>query len=113
MLLKFSPLVYALCCRFTVVGAAIALRVGSMLANFPRWCRRYATVLLLLVLLLHYGEGKCWPNFRRCRRYAAVLLLLLLLHYGEGNRCSDFRRWCTRCVAVFTAVGAAITLRRG
>ena len=72
-------------CRFTVVGA-ITLRVGSMLANFPRWCRRYATVLLLLVLLLQYGESKCWPKFRR---------------------------WCTRCVAAFTAVGAAITLRRG
>ena len=42
--------------------------------------------LLLLVLLLHYGEGKCWPNFRRLgRRYDAV----------------------------FTAVDAAITLRVG
>ena len=42
-----------------------------------------------------------------------LLLLVLLLHYGVGKRCSNFRRWCTRCVAVFTAVGAAITLRRG
>ena len=41
------------------------------------------------------------------------LVLMLLLHYGEGKRCSNFRRWCRRCVAVFTAVGAAITLRRG
>ena len=41
--------------------------------------------LLLLVLLLHYGEGKCCRNFRRCRRYDTV----------------------------FTAVDAAITLRRG
>ena len=24
----------------------------------------------------------------------------------------NFRRWCRRCVAVFTAVGAAITLQR-
>ena len=42
-----------------------------------------------------------------------LLLLVLLLHYGEGKRCSNFRRWSTRGVAVFTAVGAAITLRRG
>ena len=53
-------------------------------------------LLLLLVLLLHYGEGKCCSNFRRgCRRYAAhftavgvgvmlpiLLQLVLLLHYG-------------------------------
>ena len=72
--------------------------------------------LLLLVLLLHYGEGK------RCKKIFAVgvrvalpflLLLVLLLHYGEGKRCSNFRRWSTRGVAVFTAVDAAITLRRG
>ena len=71
--------------------------------------------LLLLVLLLHYGEGKRCSNFRRwCRRYDAVLLLLmLLLHYGEGKCCSNFRRWCRRYDAVFSAVGAAITLRRG
>ena len=49
---------------------------------------------LLLVLLLHYGEGKRCSNFRRwCRRYDAVLLLLmLLLPYGEGKCCSNFRR---------------------
>ena len=41
-----------------------------------------------------------------------LLLLVLLLHYGEGKCCKNFRRWCRRCVAVFTAVGAAITLRR-
>ena len=71
--------------------------------------------LLMLVLLLHYGEGKRCPNFRRCcRLYIAVLLLLvLLLHYGEGQCCLNFRRWCGRYVAVLTAVGAAITLRRG
>ena len=66
--------------------------------------------LLLLVLLLHYGEGKRCSNFRRwCRRCVAVftaaqifavgvrvalpfLLLVLLLHYGEGKRCPNFRR---------------------
>ena len=42
-----------------------------------------------------------------------LLLLMLLLHYGEGKRCSNFRRWCRRYDAVFTAVGAAITLWRG
>ena len=71
--------------------------------------------LLLLVLLLHYGEGKRCSNFRRlCRRCVAVLLLLvLLLHYGEGKCCSNFRRWCRRYDAVFTAVDGAITLLRG
>ena len=65
MLPKFSPLVYALCCRF-----------------YCCWCRYYTTarlnaaqvfavcvgvmlpILVLLVLLLHYGEVKCCPNFR-------------------------------------------------
>ena len=71
--------------------------------------------LLLLVLLLHYGEGKCCSNFRRwCRRCDAVLLLLmLLLHYGEGKCCPNFRRWCRRYHAAFTGADAAITLRRG
>ena len=65
--------------------------------------------LLLLVLLLHYGEGKCCSNFRRwCGRCDAVLLLLmLLLHYGEGKCCPNFSRWCRRFAADFTAVGAA------
>ena len=71
--------------------------------------------LLLLVPLLHYGEGKCCPNFAVGVGIPMpfLLLLVLLLHYGEGKRCSNFRRWCRRCVAVFTTVGAAITLRRG
>ena len=42
-----------------------------------------------------------------------LLLLVLLLHYGEGKCCSNFRRWCRRYDAVFTAVDAAITLWRG
>ena len=41
------------------------------------------------------------------------LLLVLLLHYGKGKRCSNFRRWYRRYDAVFTAVGAAITLWQG
>ena len=52
--------------------------------------------LLLLVLLLHYGEGKCCPNFRRwCRRYVAVFAAVgaaITLRYGEGKFCSNFRR---------------------
>ena len=42
-----------------------------------------------------------------------LLLLVLLLHYGEGKCGPNFRRWCRRYDAVFTAVDAAITLRRG
>ena len=71
--------------------------------------------LLLLVLLLHYGEGKLCSNFRRwCGVTLPILLLLvLLLHYDEGKLCSKFCRWCWRYAADFTAVGAAITQRRG
>ena len=42
-----------------------------------------------------------------------LLLLMLLLHYGEGKCCPNFRRWCRRYHAGFTAADAAITLRRG
>ena len=70
--------------------------------------------LLLLVLLLHYGEGNAAQIFAvGVGVTMPFLLLVLLIHYGEGKRCSNFRRWCRRCDAVFTAVGAAITLRRG
>ena len=36
-----------------------------------------------------------------------LLLLVRLLHYGEGQCCPNFSRWCRRYVAHFTAVGAA------
>ena len=115
-------------------GQIFPVGVDVMLPFYCCWCCYYTTAkanaakifavgvgvtspfLLLLVLLLHYGEGKC------CKKNFAVgvgvalpflLLLVLLLHYGEGKCCKKkFRRWCRRCVAVFTAVGAAITLRR-
>ena len=50
--------------------------------------------LLLLVLLLHYGEGKRCSNFAVGVGVALpfLLLLVLLLHYGEGKRCPNFRR---------------------
>ena len=69
--------------------------------------------LLLLGLLLHYGEGKRSSNFAVgvCVAVPFLLLLVLLLHYAEGKRCSNFSRWCRHSDAVFTAVGAAITLR--
>ena len=84
--------------------------------NFRRWCTRCVAVFTAVGLLLHYGEGKrCKKKFAVGVRVALpfLLLLVLLLHYGEGKRCSNFRRWCRRYDAVFTAVGAAITLRRG
>ena len=77
-MLKFSPLVLALCCRF-----------------YCCWCRYYTTgrvyaaqifavgedvmlpILLLLGLLLHYSEVKCCSNFRPGgRRYARRLSLI-------------------------------------
>ena len=42
-----------------------------------------------------------------------LLLLVPLLHYGEGLRWPNFPRWCRRYAAHFTAVGAAFTLRIG
>ena len=30
-----------------------------------------------------------------------------MLHYGEGKRCPFFRRWCRRYAAHYAAVGAA------
>ena len=36
-----------------------------------------------------------------------LLLLVCLLHYGEGQ-CPKFSRWCRRYAAHFTAVGAAL-----
>ena len=57
-----------------------------MLAEFRRWCRRYAADFTAIG--------------------AAITLWL-------GHTLPKFRRWCRRYAAVFTAVGAAITLRRG
>ena len=76
---------------------------------------RCDAVLLLLMLLLHYGKGECSPNFRRwCRRYHAVFTAAdAAITLRRGQMLLNFRRWCRRCVAVVTAVGAAITLRRG
>ena len=72
-------------------------------------------ILLLLVLLLHYGEGKRCSNFRRVGVMLPISLLLVApLHYREVKCCPNFRRVGVRhSDAVFTAVGAAITLRRG
>ena len=71
-------------------------------------------ISLLLVPPLHYREVKCCPNFRRVGVMLPTSLLLVPpLHYRGVKCCSNFRRWCGRCDAVFTAVGAAITLRRG
>ena len=96
------------CCYYTTAraNAAQIFAVGVGVA---------LTFLLLLVLLLHYGEGKCCPNIRRwCMRCDAVLLLLmLLLHYGKCECSPNFRRWCRRYHAVFNSANAAITLRRG
>ena len=42
-----------------------------------------------------------------------LLLVVRLLHYREGRCCRNFTRWCRRYAACFTAVGAPFTLRRG
>ena len=69
---------------------------------------------LLLMLLLHYGEANAAQIFAVGVGVTMPFLLLVqLIHYGEGKCCSIFRRWCRHSDAVFTAVDAAITLRRG
>ena len=68
------------------------------------WCCYYTTARVNAAQIFAVGVDVTLP---------VILLLVLLLQYGEGKRCSNFCRWCRRCVAVFTAVGAAITLRRG
>ena len=82
MLLKFSPLVYALRCRF-----------------YCCWCFYYTTARANAAQIFAVGVGIPMQF---------ILLLMLLLHYGEGKCCSNFRRWCRHYVAVFTAVGACL-----
>ena len=83
------------CCYYTTarVNAAQIFAVGVRVA---------LPFLLLLVPLLHYGEGKRCSNFAVGVGVALpfLLLLVLLLHYGEGKCCTNFRRWCRRCDAV-------------
>ena len=87
MLLNFSPLVFALRCRFYCCCFSY-----------------YTTARVNAAQIFPVGVGVALPF---------LLLLVLLLHYGEGKCCSNFRRWCRHYDAVFTAVDAAITLRRG
>ena len=86
-MLQFSPLVYALRGRF-----------------YCCWFCHYTTARVNAAQIFPVGVGVALPF---------LLLLVLLLHYGVGKCCSNFRRWCRRCVTVFTAVDAAITHWRG
>ena len=64
MLLKFSPLVLALRCRFYCCWCCYCttarVNAGQIFAVGVGVKKPF---LLLLVLLLHYGEGKCCSNF--------------------------------------------------
>ena len=64
----------------------------------------YTTVRVNAARILAVGVGVMLP---------ILLLLVRLLHYGEGQCCPNFSRWCRRYDAFFTAVGAPFTLRRG
>ena len=58
-------------------------------------------ILLLLVPLLHYGLGRCCPNFRRwCRRYAADFTAVGVAFYTSARVNA----------ARFSAVGVGVTL---
>ena len=87
-MLKFSPLVLALCCRF-----------------YCCWCRYYTTGRVYAAQIFAVGVGVMLPILR---------LLELLLHYGEIKCCSNFRpvcrRYARRYAAHFTAVDVGVTL---
>ena len=84
MLLKFSPLVLALGCRF-----------------YCCWCCYYTTARVNAAQIFAVGVGVRLP---------ILLLLVLLLHYGEGKCCSNFRRGCRRYATHFTAMGVGVML---
>ena len=86
-MLKFSPLVLALRCRF-----------------YCCWRCYYTTARVNDAQIFAVDVGVTLP---------ILLLLVLLLHYDEGKCCPNFRRWCRRYATDFTAVGAAITQRVG
>ena len=87
-MLKFSPLVLALRCRFHCC-----------------WCCYYTTGKVYAAQIFAVGEGVMLP---------ILLLLELLLHYGEVKCCSNFRPGCRhyarRYAAHFTAVDVGVTL---
>ena len=66
--------------------------------------RVYTTARLNVAQILAVGVSVMLP---------ILLLLELPLHYGEVKCCPNFTRWCRRYGAHFTAVGAALALRRG
>ena len=88
MLLQFSPLVLALCCRFHCC-----------------WCCYYTTARLNAAQIFAVGVGIRLP---------LLLLLVLLLHYGEVKCCSNFRPGVGVMLGVnaahFTAMDVGVTL---
>ena len=96
------------CCYYTTgrayAGQIFPVGVDVMLPFYCCWCCYYTTAKANAAKIFAVGVRVALPF---------LLLLVLQLHYGEGKRCSNFRYWCRRYDAVFTAVGAAITLRRG
>ena len=95
------------CCYYTTgrayAGQIFPVGVGVMLPFCCCWCCYYTTARVNAGQIFAVGVGVMLPF---------LLLLVLLLHYGEGKCCPNFRRWCRCYDAVFT-VGAANTLRRG
>ena len=65
------------------------------------WCRYYTTVRADAAQMFVVGVVVMLP---------ILLLLVPLLHYGEGQCCPNFRRWSRRYAARFTAVGVGVTL---
>ena len=84
--------------------------------KFRRWCTRCVAVFTAVGAAITLRRGQTLQKFFAVGVRVALpflLLLVLLLHYGEDKRCSNFRCWCRLYIAVFTAFGGAFTLPRG
>ena len=94
--------------------------VEKQLYIIPRVMMASDDAVLARLFFYDNPEYKRHPNYTKTDRLPISEVITGLprpyhhiLHYGEDKCCTNFGRWCRRCVAVFTAVGAAITLRRG
>ena len=96
------------CCYYTTgrayAGQIFPVGVDVMLPFYCCWCCYYTTGRAYAGQIFPVGVDVMLPFYCCwCCYYTTA----------RANAAKNFRRWCTRCVAVFTAVGAAIALRRG
>ena len=82
---------YCCWCYYTTgrvyAGQIFPVGVGVMLPFYCCWCCYYTTARANAAQIFAVGVGVMMP---------ILLLLVLLLHYGVGKCCSNFRHWCWR-----------------